>query len=238
MQEVWLLTWMSCLFSQTFQRYLWSCVMLPLKGLRDELAWKRLVIIFLCMRSRLEAHILVMPEWCPKLLAFIICREVVSFICQLREDKCFMEVSVLAIISPCTLEDWSCWMLGWYCIIVFVHLVAGFEPGFYYFVSMCPCGLICKFDEILDFIPVMILKPDVCYLAYRIMLFYKLFCKVPSHFQYPQLLVLLLQAVFSLKFHSRTAMFLALHFHLVERSPTWEHKLGRLRIKFQVDLLL
>jgi len=88
---------------------------------------------FLCMRSRLEAHILVMPEWCPKLLAFIICREVVSFICPLREDKCFMEVSVLAIISPGTLEDWSCWMLGWYCIIIFVHFVAGFELGFYYF---------------------------------------------------------------------------------------------------------
>ena len=123
------LTWMSSLFSQTFQRYLWSCVMLPLKVLRDELSWKRLVINFLCMRSRLEAHILVMPEWCPKLLAFIVCREVVSFICQLREDKCFMEVSVLAILSPCTLEDWSCWMLGWYCII-FVHFVAGFELGF------------------------------------------------------------------------------------------------------------
>lgn len=93
---------------------------------------------------------LVVSEWCPKLPAFIICRDVVSFICQLREDKCFMEVSVLAIISPCTLEDWNCWMLGWYCIIIFVHFVAGFELGFYYFVSMCPSELICKFDQILD----------------------------------------------------------------------------------------
>lgn len=66
---------------------------------------------------------------------------------------------------------------------------------------MCPSGLICKFDQILDFIPVMILKPDIGYLAYSIMLFCELFCKVPSQFQYPQLLVLLLQAVFSLKFH-------------------------------------
>ena len=122
------LTWMSSLFSQTFQRYLWSCVMLPLKVLRDELSWKRL-----------QAHILVMPEWCPKLLAFIICSEVVSLICQLREDKCFMEVSVLAIISPCTLEDWSCWMLGWYCII-FVHFVAGFELGFNTLYQCIPLG--------------------------------------------------------------------------------------------------
>jgi len=100
------------------------------------------------------------------------------------------------------------------------HYYSYYYYYYYYFGSMCPSGLICKFDQISDFIPVMILKPDVGFLAYRIMLFYKLFCKVPSHFQYPQLLVLLLQAVFSLKFHSRTVMFLALHFHLVERSPT------------------
>lgn len=99
------------------------------------------------------------PKWCTKLLSFIIG---------------FMEVSVLAIISPCTLEDWSCWMLGWYCIIIFVHFVPGFELGFYCFGSMCPSGWICKFDQILDLIPVMILKPEVGFLACRIMLFYKL----------------------------------------------------------------
>lgn len=59
---------------------------------------------------------LVMCEWCPKLLAFIICRDVVSFICQLREDKCFMDVSVLANTSlyPWRLELLDAWLILYY----------------------------------------------------------------------------------------------------------------------------